>query len=172
MSTFSSFILCTFVLVVNIKNSFAFRVNADSVEQWDRFEMELNGPSDGNPFTDYELSAEFIFEGTGDNEPFNVDGFYDGNGIYRIRFMPNQIGSWSYTTKSNVESMNNQKGTFTATTPSKYNHGPAHVNYDNNRTFIFANGDPYFQTGTTTYAWYACIYVLYVFIVCIQYIAI
>ena len=31
----------------------------------------------------------------------DVDGFYDGDGIYRVRFMPDEVGEWRYATRSN-----------------------------------------------------------------------
>eukprot|EP01084_Bolivina_argentea_P070030 127386_1 len=123
------------------------------VEQWERFETSFPGPSNGNPFVDYQLSAVFTFQGSGDNKPFNVYGFYDGNGIYRIRFMPNQVGNWTYITKSNIKSMDGLKGQFETISASVNNNGPASVNHATNRSFIYANGEPYFQTGTTSYAW-------------------
>lgn len=57
--------------------------------RWDVFEIELDGPSDGNPFTDVELGAIFS---DGQRE-LRVGGFYDGDGTYRIRFMPDVEGS-------------------------------------------------------------------------------
>jgi len=53
------------------------------VEQWDIFELTLKGPTGGNPFVDVQLIAEFK-QGT---EVFKPDGFYDGNGIYKVRFL-------------------------------------------------------------------------------------
>lgn len=57
--------------------------------RWDVFEIELDGPSDGNPFIDVELGATFS---DGQRE-LRVGGFYDGDGTYRIRFMPDIEGS-------------------------------------------------------------------------------
>lgn len=51
---------------------------------WDVAEFEFQGYSDKNPFVDYEIVGEF----TSENETKTVSGFYDGDGIYRIRFMP------------------------------------------------------------------------------------
>jgi hypothetical protein len=56
----------------------------NTVERWGIFEIALTGPQDGNPFCDVELRAEFRFG----HRVINVDGFYDGDGIYRVRFMP------------------------------------------------------------------------------------
>ena len=62
------------------------------VEKWGIFEIALEGKGDGNPFTDYEIKAEF----TGENEKKTVDGFYDGNGIYKVRFMPSFEGIYKF----------------------------------------------------------------------------
>ncbi|HJZ55401.1 MAG TPA: DUF5060 domain-containing protein, partial [Gemmataceae bacterium] len=70
---------------------------AAEVEQWGLFELTLRGPAGGNPFVDVELSATFT---RGDRQ-IRVSGFYDGDGTYRVRFMPEAPGGGSYTTASN-----------------------------------------------------------------------
>ena len=70
---------------------------AASVEQWDVFEVALKGPADGNPFVDVTISVRFTQGGVSKE----VAGFYDGEGMYRVRFMPEQTGRWQYETKSN-----------------------------------------------------------------------
>lgn len=52
------------------------------VPQWERFEVALQGTSDGNPFTDVSLAAAFWQQG---GDTVNVQGFYDGDGRYIIR---------------------------------------------------------------------------------------
>lgn len=61
---------------------------------WDRFEITLkNDRPYKNPFTDVDIYAEF----TGpDGSKTETWGFYDGSGTWKLRFMPNQIGKWSY----------------------------------------------------------------------------
>src|SRR5882672_9807398 len=61
-----------------------------AVEQWDIFEFSLPGPADGNPFVDVKLSATFTMK----DKTFEATGFYDGDGVYRCRFMPPQQGVW------------------------------------------------------------------------------
>ena len=117
------------------------------VERWGMYEITLNGPDTGNPFVDVELTAEFRHE----NNSFIPHGFYDGDGIYKIRFMPNEIGEWSYTTKSNITELNNKTGQFTCLPPSKDNHGPIQIH--NEFYLQYADGTPYHQFGTTCYAW-------------------
>ncbi len=117
-----------------------------TTEKWGIFEIVLVGPQDGNPFTDVTLSAEFRHV----NEIIHVDGFYDGMGTYRIRFMPETEGEWSYLTHSNVPALNDRTGTFTCIPPGKNSHGPV-------RTagcgFEYADGTRYTPFGTTCYAW-------------------
>src|SRR5947209_7343928 len=67
------------------------------VEQYGVFEIKLDGPAAGNPFTEVKLSATF----TRGKETTEVPGFYDGDGVYRIRFMPRAPWEWRYQTHSN-----------------------------------------------------------------------
>ena len=57
-------------------------MRTEKVERWGCFELSLPGKQDGNPFTDYTIHGQF----RGDRETVSADGFYDGEGIYRIRF--------------------------------------------------------------------------------------
>ena len=120
---------------------------AEEVERWGIFELALDGPSEGNPFLDTILSAQFR-QG---EKTFEPNGFYDGDGVYRIRFMPDRLGKWNYTTKSNRRELDGKNGTFTCVKASPNNHGPVRVR--NTFYLAYADGTPYFQIGTTCYAW-------------------
>ena len=122
-------------------------MSADKVERWDIFELTLEGPSEGNPFADVQLNADFTI---GD-KTFKPIGFYDGNGIYKIRFMPDTTGEWTYLTKSNVESLDGKEGSFICKEAAPNNHGPVRVH--NTFQFAYADGTPHFSVGTTCYAW-------------------
>ena len=117
------------------------------VEQWARFEVSLDGPSAGNSFVDVKLSAEF----SNGLERMRVDGFYDGGGIYRIRFMPTKLGPWSYVTESTVDELSGCSGSFTCVQPRADRHGPVRVR--DTFHFAYADGTPYYPFGTTCYAW-------------------
>jgi hypothetical protein len=118
-----------------------------SVEQWDIFELSLTGPADGNPFVDVTLSAAFSF---GDRT-IEATGFYDGDGVYRVRFMPPAQGQWRYLTRSNRGELAGKSGQFVAAKPSPANHGPVGVR--NTYHFGYADGTPFWELGTTCYAW-------------------
>jgi hypothetical protein len=122
--------------------------NADTqTEQWGIFEVVAQGSADGNPFLEVTLSAEFSHK----HRRIEVDGFYDGDGLYRIRFMPDTLGEWQYQTRSNREELNGIEGVFTCIAPTAGNHGPVRVH--NTFHFAYADGTPYKQIGTTCYAW-------------------
>ena len=120
---------------------------AASVEQWDVFEVALKGPTDGNPFVDVTFSARFTQGGVSKE----VAGFYDGEGMYRVRFMPEQTGQWRYETKSNRAELDGKSGEFSVAKPGPKNHGPVRV--ANTFHFAYADGAPFRQIGTTCYAW-------------------
>jgi hypothetical protein len=117
------------------------------VERWKIFELVLNGPKTGNPFTEVALNAEFWQAG----KTISVSGFYDGEGKYKVRFMPQAEGEWTYETRSNIKSLNGKKGKLICTPPSKGNHGP--VSVADTFYFAYADGTPHHSFGTTSYAW-------------------
>lgn len=118
-----------------------------TIEQWGLFEIALNGPSDGNPFLDVKLHADFR---CGDHR-LKTAGFYDGEGVYRIRLMPDRMGAWQYTTRSNTPELDGLTGQFMCGAAAENVHGPVHV--QNTFHFAYADGTPYYPFGTTCYAW-------------------
>src|SRR3954469_6185720 len=134
-------------LAVLVTVATAFAARGADVERWDCFELTLPGPAGGNPFVDVFLEARF----TGGERTISVVGFYDGDGSYCVRFMPDATGVWQYETKSNIAELNGKTGQFTCTKPSPANHGPVRV--ANTYHFAHADGTPYVPLGTTCYAW-------------------
>jgi len=120
---------------------------AQSVEQWGVFELALLGPAKSNPFLDVRFSAVFQ-QGTNSVE---ANGFYDGDGVYRVRFMPEKTGKWSYRTASNERKLDGKNGSLVVTPPSRQNHGPVRVARAYH--FAYADGAPYEELGTTCYVW-------------------
>lgn len=119
----------------------------NKIEKWEVFELTLHGPSTGNPFTEVELSA--IFKLGDDN--LTVKGFYDGNGVYKIRFMPDKKGIWEYETRSNLSALEGITGEFKCIEPSGNNKGPIQV--AGKHHFKYASGEPFYPVGTTLYCW-------------------
>jgi hypothetical protein len=120
---------------------------AQIVQRWDALELIHSGPASGNPFIDVTLSATFRLK----NRSLTVEGFYDGEGVYRIRFMPDELGLWTWTTTSNASALNGKSGAFECVPPETGNRGPVSVR--DGFHFAFADGTPYVACGTTCYAW-------------------
>ncbi len=114
------------------------------IEKWGIFEQAFQGRSDGNPFIDYEIHGTFSHE----KELLTIDGFYDGDGIYKIRFMPSFEGEYHYEITGTF-SDKIHTGTFTAAAPSGNNHGPVSV-YGQHQ-LAYADGTPHYSLGTTCY---------------------
>ena len=117
-----------------------------TVEKWGVFELSLPGKTDGNPFTDYEIRGRF----EGRHEDVMVSGFYDGNGIWKIRFMPSWTGEYRYTVFGSFADRET-RGTFYVREAGEGNHGPVRV--ASKYHFSYADGTPFYPLGTTCYVW-------------------
>ena len=94
------------------------------IPQWERFEIVLQGTAKGNPFADASLTATFWQQG---GDTVNVQGFYDGDGRYVIRFMPINPGVWYYSIDSNIASLAGKRGEIECIPAKADNHGPVKV---------------------------------------------
>ena len=117
------------------------------VPQWERFEAVYTLHTDKNPFTDITLTATFTHTASG--QSMTINGFYDGNDTFRIRFMPTIQGEWTFRTHSSEQELNGKKGSLTCTKP--ISHGMVLAGKDHD--FLYADGTPYRPIGTTSYAW-------------------
>ena len=80
------------------------------VERWGVFEVAVYGRAEGNPFVEAAVFAAF----TGRDEQVTVMGFYDGNGVYKARFMPSFEGQYSFRVQGSFAEQP-LEGSFTAT---------------------------------------------------------
>ncbi|KQN75201.1 DUF5060 domain-containing protein [Devosia sp. Leaf64] len=117
-----------------------------SATLWGLFEIALDGPSTGNPFLDVTFEATFSQGGT----VLKVPGFYDGDGVYRLRFMPQVEGVWQYQTSSNVAALDGVEGSVNVGPAKPGDHGPVRAVGEH---FRYADGSRYINIGTTAYVW-------------------
>lgn len=118
----------------------------DRVEQWKIFELPFHLKVKGNPFDDVTVKATFI----NGADTVNVKGFYDGDDVYRVRFMPHKTGLWKYRISFDGINRKEKKGSFVCVTASADNHGLVRADSTN---FVYADGSRYIPVGTTCYAW-------------------
>ena len=89
-------------------SSAAAQAPASAVGRWGVFETSCLGPENGNPYVDVEFGATFE-QGS---RAVQVTGFYDGVGTYRVRFMPDSVGTWTYCTQSSRPELDGKTGSL------------------------------------------------------------
>ncbi len=120
---------------------------SQTIERWCTFEVELQSSKTFvKPFHEVRLQAYF------QNGPKRTKayGFYDGGVTWKIRFMPEEEGTYNFRISSNHEEFDDLIGTFECTKAQQENHGPVRVT---GQHFTYADGTPFFVMGTTAYAW-------------------
>ena len=150
---------------------------AKTIEKWGIFEVTISGPKEGNPFCDQWIKGTFCCK----NEKKTVDGFYDGDGAYKVRFMPSFTDEYTFEIEASFDInageevpdeeapehkfgiadggkeaekcavRNMLTGSFTVTSPSADNHGPVRV--AGTYYLSYEDGTPYHCIGTTCYVW-------------------
>lgn len=123
-------------------------ISQKKVERWSVFETAVkSGETHENPFSGVRLEAVFRSGG----RTVKVNGFYDGDGVYKVRFMPDTVGTWTFSTCSSDPSLDAVTGEFECTDAGAGNRGPVRIASRDH--FEYADGSPYIPFGTTCYAW-------------------
>jgi len=105
-----------------------------------------------NPFQDAQAAATFT---SPSGKTIHVNGFYDGNNQWRIRFVPREPGTWSYTaslTACGVANLTTQQGNFNATnTPEPLiKHGYLRPSRSNPYRLEYEDQTPFYAVGLHT----------------------
>lgn len=116
------------------------------LHRFGRFEIAFAGPQHGNPFTDVALALRVDTP----RGVVEVPGFYDGDGVYRVRLLVEHPGLHRFESVSNARTMHGIHGEFDVSS-SAVGHGPVRVS--DRFHFAYADGTRYAPVGTTAYAW-------------------
>lgn len=119
----------------------------ESVTKYGFFEARFSASFTGNPF-DIPFAAEVSKP---DDSKIMIFGFYDGGEEFVFRFMPEAEGEYRYITTSPEQKLNGHTGRFLCINAGRNNHGKVQVK--GQYWFSHADGTPYFDAGTTCYAW-------------------
>ena len=120
----------------------------ETIQQWDRYEFSKRVDAHvANPFTDVRLAATV----RGDGLVREVEGFYDGDGVFKLRFLGETPGEYTFETRSNLPELQGLTGQFTVTAPAEGVHGPVRAA---GTRFRYADDTPAFIMGTTAYVWH------------------
>ncbi|HSH94606.1 MAG TPA: DUF5060 domain-containing protein, partial [Roseimicrobium sp.] len=135
--------------VVPQSSSEGSQVAPVEVPRWEMHEFELHGRCQAeNPFRDARLAGEFTAPS---GKTMTVEGFYDGEDVWRLRFAPNEEGEWHYVLRGEgVEIL--QHGALKCLPSS--GHGLIGIHPQNPYVFAYADGTPFFPMGDTCYGLY------------------
>jgi len=146
-----------FCIAVLFSIIFSFNLMAtDKVEIWMKFEKEfISNKSYSNPLYDVKKFVVRFISPSGHNK--NINGFWDGKNSWKVRFCPDEVGSWSYRTECSDENntgLHHQKGTFECITNGSdleiYRRGVI-VRPNGDYYLTYSDGTPFFWTACT--AW-------------------
>ena len=107
---------------------------------YEMFELKLNGDEPEGSWAEVDLKATFE---CGD-EKRTVKGFYDGDGVYKIRFLPQKTGIYHWKAEGIVQAEGQEE-----CTASKKSHGMVKAVGTH---FEYEDGTKYLPFGTTIYA--------------------
>ncbi len=125
----------------------------DSAPQWQVAEVSLHSSRDyANPYRDVEVTATFSGPG---GKVIARPAFWDGDGVWRVRFAPTSPGAWHWSTACSGpanDGLSGRSGRLECVAgPTEnpcYRHGFLRVS-DDRRHFVHADGTPFFWLGDT-----------------------
>jgi hypothetical protein len=125
------------------------------VAQWTRFEGVFTSAADySNPVQDVQVVVTFT---SPSGKTHNAMAFWDGGKIWKVRFSPEELGKWTYRTRSSNAAdggLHDRSGEFTCTkyvgTNPLYRHGAIGVSGDR-YSLAHADGTPFFWLADTVW---------------------
>lgn len=128
------------------------------MRQYEMFELEFQGEEPEGSWTDVDLWARFGWENN-EEEAFTyqvVKGFYAGNGIYKVRFLPEKIGQYTWKVWGCVEAEGSElcEPEAEAAVPRRngFATGKHGIVRAKDTHFEYSDGTIYRPFGTTIYA--------------------
>ena len=139
----ASLVFLLFAMVSPTKAGEDMKNPADEVAQrWEVVELDFDYSGDPikRPFA-VKFGATFEHS-SGDR--VTIPGFYNGGDQWLIRFCPEKLGTWSYTTFSSSPTLSGKTGRVTVVENTRtWQHGPIHISKTNPQRFVYADGTPY-----------------------------
>lgn len=111
------------------------------MKQYETFELSFHGNVLTENYAQISLNAEFVCG----EEHKTVKGFYDDDGVYKVRFLPQQPGQYTWAVSGEITA----EGEELCEPASEEAHGLVKAV---NTLFEYEDGTPFYPFGTTVYA--------------------
>lgn len=120
------------------------------IPKWEVHEIVLKSEKNyENPYTEVEIKGIFTSPA---GVSMEVNGFWDGQDVYKIRFTPTEEGTWTYSISSGTDDPGLlQKGKLVVAGTRNSNHGFVRKDRENPYHFVYDDGTRYYMCGTTYY---------------------
>jgi len=122
---------------------------AAMVGKYEEFEVTLIGSGIGSGHRYRDVSLKGVFHGP--SKTIEIEGFWDGGDIWKVRMAPPEVGSWSYEVTSSEKSLQ-QRGSFICVESSR--HGFIRPNPVRPYSFMYDDGTPWLWKGDTSWRGY------------------
>ena len=110
------------------------------MRQYETFELTFRGPVLTEHCASIDLTAIF----TNDGDTITVQGFYAGEGTYKVRFLPRKPGTYTWKTTGLVEASGTESCAEEAVGHGLVQAKGTHLQFE--------DGMPFYSFGTTVYA--------------------
>ena len=115
------------------------------LKKWNVVTVSFDGPRPDeladnlNPF-DVKLNCRFTHT---EGDSLVAPGFYNGHGQWLVRFAPNRVGTWSWSSRSSITDLDGMSGSIEVAGNDSDNHGALQICKDNPRALCYEDGSPY-----------------------------
>jgi len=139
--------LLFFILIIGLWSSNACFPKAMTYPHrgFSEVSLETSGKS-VNPYMDVKF--EVVFERP-DGSKVTVNGFYDGERIFKARAYCGMLGRWRWRSSSNIKDMDKKNGTFEV--KASLLKGKLRLHEKDRRQFAYDNGEWFLHIGDTGY---------------------
>ncbi len=115
------------------------------MRQYEIFELVFSGPEPESSHVQVPVEANFCIG----NQEKTVKGFYAGNGVYKVRFLPEETGIYTWKVESALPLEGRICGEEECVSAIEHQHGLVQAK---GLHFCFEDGTRYVPFGTTVYA--------------------
>lgn len=128
--------------------NFSFRTGSansqSTIGLYDVFELRLQGSETKNAYLDTWVKGRF----TGPGKTIEIDGFWDGGNVWKVRMAPTAVGLWNYSITSSDPKIS-RSGSFECVASA--NKGFLKKNPERPYTFMYEDGTPFLWKGETSW---------------------